>query len=185
MPLDASQLLKSGSIVLRHATIADAAALSRFAARTFQEAFGSENKAIDMEAYMLEAFSPAVQSAEIADRAASVILAVRRGVSGEALIGYAHLVADEAGASIQLKRLYVDARWRGRGLSPLLMDEVLCECRRRGAERLWLAVWERNDRAIVFYKKIGFHISGQQTFRLGEDVQIDHVMEMVLPDDGR
>ena len=41
---------------------------------------------------------------------------------------------------------------------------------------LWLAVWERNERAIGFYRRFGFETCGALEFRLGHDVQSDLLM---------
>lgn len=166
-------------IILRSATISDASALSSFAARCFQETFGPESRPSDMEAYLAKAFSPAAQAAEIADSAAIVILALDDGTSDGQLAGYAHLITHNT--DMELKRLYVDAAWKGHGLAARLMDRILEECRRCGADRLWLTVWTQNHRAIAFYDKVGFRVSGSETFMLGEDAQTDHVMEMAVP----
>jgi ribosomal protein S18 acetylase RimI-like enzyme len=48
--------------------------------------------------------------------------------------------------------------------------------RELGGRTLWLAVWERNPRAIAFYEKFGFRDVGRQDFRLGSDLQTDRVM---------
>jgi len=47
---------------------------------------------------------------------------------------------------------------------------------------LWLDVWERNSRAIAFYRKWGFVKVGTQDFRLGEDVQHDLLMARDVED---
>ncbi|MBZ3691936.1 GNAT family N-acetyltransferase [Phyllobacterium calauticae] len=166
-------------IILRSATTDDASALSSFAARCFQETFGPDNKPSDMKAYLSNAFSPAIQAAEIADDAAIVILALDDRATTGQLAGYAHLVTHDT--DIQLKRLYVDASWQGCGLATRFMDRIFEECRWRGTDRLWLTVWTQNHRAIAFYEKIGFRVSGAETFMLGEDAQTDHVMEMAVP----
>jgi diamine N-acetyltransferase len=44
------------------------------------------------------------------------------------------------------------------------------------ATTVWLAVWQRNARAIAFYEKHGFHCTGTQPFLLGSDLQTDDVM---------
>ena len=166
-------------IILRRAIADDAGALSGFAARIFRDTFGPDNKPSDMEAYLAGAFSPAIQAAEIADGATIVILALDRGASGDQLVGYAHLVRDAT--NIMLKRLYIDAAWRGSGLASLFMDRIFEECRRHGADRIWLTAWTQNLRAIAFYEKTGFRVSGSETFMLGEDAQTDHIMEMAVP----
>jgi diamine N-acetyltransferase len=178
---NAAAMVASGELVLRDATPVDAAVLSGFAARTFREAFAADNTPSDMEAYLAKVFSPAIQLREISDPASSVTIALHRDDRGGALAGYLHLVEDPEPASIQLKRIYVDTIWQGSGLGSLLVEEARREGRRRGRQRLWLTVWERNPRALAFYEREGFRVSGQTKFELGDDVQTDFVMEMAIP----
>lgn len=46
--------------------------------------------------------------------------------------------------------------------------------------RLWLGVWERNERAIKFYEKKGFNSFADHIFTLGNDAQRDVLMELKL-----
>jgi diamine N-acetyltransferase len=176
--MEADGLQKSGRIIVRRAAEQDAETLSWFAAETFRETFGPDNKPSDMDDYLRKSFSPEIQRNEIANSAATIILALDRESSDDSLIGYAHLIADQS--AIELKRFYVATSWKGRGLAQLLFHEALAEGHRRGGRRLWLTVWDRNDRAIAFYKKMGFRISGRAIFQLGEDTQTDHMMEIAL-----
>jgi ribosomal protein S18 acetylase RimI-like enzyme len=82
------------------------------------------------------------------------------------LVGYAHPITYNT--NIELKRLYVDTPWKDCGRAALLMDRILVECRKRGADLLWLTVWMQNHRAITFYEKTGFRLCGSETFMLGE-----------------
>lgn len=50
------------------------------------------------------------------------------------------------------------------------------EIKARGSDVVWLGVWERNARAIAFYKKYGFVERGEHVFLLGHDRQRDIVM---------
>jgi ribosomal protein S18 acetylase RimI-like enzyme len=52
--------------------------------------------------------------------------------------------------------------------------------RLRGSRTLWLGVWERNDRATAFYRKVGFTDVGTQTFVLGADHQRDLVLARAI-----
>ena len=83
-------------------------------------------------------------------------------------------------SSIELKRIDVDAVWQGRGLARRLLEQVMKEAGIRCARRLWLSVWHRNDRAIAFYTKNGFRISGEMRFDWGDDVEVGFVMEIGL-----
>jgi len=67
-------------------------------------------------------------------------------------------------------------------VAEVLMMACVADARRRGGRTLWLGVWQENPRAIAFYRKAGFRVVGMTSFRLGSQVQADHVM--VLPLDG-
>jgi len=60
------------------------------------------------------------------------------------------------------------------------MEQAIARARRRGRRTLFLVAWERNPRAIAFYRKQGFREVGAQPFQLGQDVQTDRVMERAL-----
>jgi|SRR5215203_4885970 len=168
------------TIKIRPAAAGDAPALSRLGATTFRETFESENTREDMERYLAEAFTPERQAGEIADPAGTVLLAERCGESGGAeLVGYAHLIsgpvpeAVRSPAPLEIKRIYVARAWQGRGVAQALMDAAIDAARGRGAQTLWLGVWERNPRAVAFYVKYGFARVGEHTFVLGADTQTD------------
>ena len=172
---------------IRPATIADAAALSRLGATTFRETFESENTPEDMARYLAEAFSPAQQASEITDPSSTVLVAEHHPASGDAeLVGYAHLVSGRAPeaipspAPLELKRLYVVRAWHGRRVAQALMDATIAAARARGAQTMWLGVWERNPRAVAFYAKYGFVRVGQHTFMLGADSQTDWLLSRPL-----
>lgn len=174
-----------GAILIRSATAEDAAALSAFAARTFIETFGADNSPEDMAAYVASTFTSELQAAELADPQ-ELILVATSDDDEEAFVGYAHLGSGDAptvitnAASIELKRFYVASAYHGRGVAQTLMQRVLSESRQRGWRSLWLGVWERNARAIAFYRKLGFSHIGSQPFQLGTDVQTDWIMERLL-----
>ena len=165
--------------VIRAATPADAVGLAEFGARTFFETFAADNTPEDMARHLASAWSPALQDAELRDPLLDTLLAVDpRG----ALAGFAQLRADCGPACVrtsrpaELKRFYVDQPFHGRGLAQALMEEVERRARARGADELWLGVWERNERAQAFYRKCGFEKVGTQVFVVGSDPQTDLVM---------
>lgn len=156
--------------------------LSRFAARTFDQAFASQNDRADMDAYLEEAFQPAVQAAELAEPGAFVLIAEAGGVP----VGYLHMTPSappacvSERASIELKRLYVDASCQGAGLGSRLLEEGLAQARAAGARSVWLGVWEHNAGAQRLYARHGFTRVGEHTFLLGRDPQTDWIMEKLV-----
>ena len=77
-------------------------------------------------------------------------------------------------------RFYVSHRWHGSGVAHKLMNEVLAIVNGLASDRLWLGVWERNDRAVRFYRKFGFVVVGDHAFVLGHDTQRDLVMALEI-----
>jgi ribosomal protein S18 acetylase RimI-like enzyme len=56
----------------------------------------------------------------------------------------------------------VHADAHGRGVAQALMEHVLGRAAPLDADVAWLGVWERNPRAIAFYRKQGFEAVGEQ-----------------------
>jgi RimJ/RimL family protein N-acetyltransferase len=56
------------------------------------------------------------------------------------------------------------------------MNACIDVMRDRRSDVVWLGVWERNPRAIAFYRKFGFVEVGDKVFPLGTDPQRDIVM---------
>lgn len=80
----------------------------------------------------------------------------------------------------EILRFYVDRSAHGRGVAASLMHTCLSELRSRGSGVAWLGVWERNPRAITFYRKSGFAPVGAHVFVVGSDPQRDVVMQRSL-----
>ncbi|HEY2856143.1 MAG TPA: GNAT family N-acetyltransferase [Gemmatimonadaceae bacterium] len=167
--------------MMRVATPADAARLASAAGAFFLDTFGQANSAEDMEAYLTDSLSEEQVSAELSAPDSRVWLAM--GAKGE-IAGYVHVrqnaPADGAlaseGRAVEIARLYADRRCHGQGLGAALMEKGIETALDWHADVLWLGVWERNARAIAFYRKQGFEVVGEQEFMLGTDRQRDLVM---------
>jgi ribosomal protein S18 acetylase RimI-like enzyme len=160
------------------AGVEDAARLSTLAAATFVDTFGADNDPADMAAYVAGAFGTARQRDELRDPANTVFVARR----GDELLGYAMLRAGPVPPcvgdpdAVEIARLYAATAAIGSGVGAALMERCLAECASRGRRTVWLGVWERNARAIAFYRRWQFVDVGTQRFQLGSDRQTDHVM---------
>lgn len=166
------------AILIRAATSADNVLLAKLGAETFLEAFAADNTAEDMALYLAKSFSPVLQAIEISDP--SVVFLIAEFVDEP--VGYVKLRTGTspelvpASRPIEIARFYARSQWIGRGVGPALMEAVLRAAHERGHDAVWLAVWERNGRAIAFYRKWGFVEVGSQPFELGNDLQTDLVM---------
>ena len=157
--------------MIRRATADDAEPLAALAARTFEETFGPANRREDIDAYLHETYGERQQKREIEDPRVTTLLLEEDG----SLIAFAQLRTEPA-KKIEIARFYVDRPWQGLGVAQTLMQAVIKEAEAQRRNIVWLAVWERNERAIAFYTKCGFRDTGSQPFVLGSDLQTDRVM---------
>lgn len=170
--------MTSTAIDIRRAGDDDAHELALLAESTFRDAFAAVNTAADMQAHCAATYAADIQLAEIRDtrRETWVVDA------GGQLVAYTQLRLDAVSPlisgerPIEIQRFYVSASHHGRGLAHTLMQFVLDRTAAIGSAPVWLGVWERNPRAIAFYRKWGFEVVGGQTFKLGSDPQRDLVM---------
>ena len=166
------------AITIRRATPDDAALLAELGASTFTETFAAVNDPADFAMYMSQAFGEAIQRAELEDSDVTVFFAERAGdVLGYVMLREGPAPQSVLGADVlQIVRLYSRQSAIGTGVGAVLMQRAIHEAAARGKETLWLGVWEKNTRAIEFYRRNEFFEAGTQPFLLGTDRQDDIVM---------
>lgn len=164
--------------VIRTADRSDAGPLSRLAEATFRSTFGAVNSPQDMALHCQVSYSEAIQAGEIANPDMLTLLCD----GDEGLVGFAQLRWDGAPHCVaaqspgEIQRLYVADAWHGKGIAQGLMHACIEALQARNSDVAWLGVWERNPRAIAFYRKCGFVGVGDHVFPLGSDPQRDIVM---------
>jgi GNAT superfamily N-acetyltransferase len=175
------------SLLIRTGVEADAPALAIFAARTFEEAFGGENRPEDLYAHLEKAFGIAQQTQELRSPSMVTLLAYHEAN----LVAFAQIKRQDPppgiliDSPVELHRFYVDRPAHGKGVAQLLIGAVHNAARAFEGRNLWLGVWERNPRAIAFYQKVGFIDRGSHNFFVGSDRQTDRVLVApVRPTDG-
>jgi GNAT superfamily N-acetyltransferase len=89
-------------------------------------------------------------------------------------------VPDPGGHDLEVKRIYLLDRFRGKGIGKQLMIAAETHARHVGARRLLLGVYNRNDRAVAFYERFGFRRVGTRRFRVGAHDYDDFVLSMDL-----
>jgi len=162
----------------------EAVRLGAIGARLFTQAYGPTHPEPELSAYLARSFAPARLAAELADPGRRALVVE----SGGQWIGYAYMRDSPEGwpsgvpgrRPVEIVRFYVDAEWHGRGVAQQLMAACEEEARRRGADALWLAVWQEAPRAIAFYRRAGFEVVGTATFEFGDRLDDDFVMARPL-----
>ena len=168
--------------ILRKCTLEDFDTLRELSIRTYYETFAHLNTPEDMQAYLDEAFEVSKLRGELNNPNSDFFLLF----FDDTLAGYLKL--NEAPSqtdindmsSLEIERIYVASEFQGEGLGRYLMEQAIAIANERNKKFAWLGVWEKNEKAIRFYKKNGFYEIGTHTFVMGEDVQTDYVMRKDL-----
>ncbi len=166
------------AIRIRRALEHDALELSVLAERTFRAAFAESNTAANMQLHCDTAYGHALQLAEIRESSRETWVAE----TDAGLVAYVQLRFDATSPMIlgerpvEIQRYYVDASHHGAGLAHQLMTHVVARAEAAGSTVLWLGVWERNPRALAFYRKWWFDVVAEQIFTVGNDPQRDLIM---------
>lgn len=169
---------QTGGITIYRGSVNDAAELADFAARTFEDTFSADNDPSDLQSHLKTNYGPEQQAAELADPLVTTILAKSNGE----LVAYAQVRRNTPPSCvthqspIELHRFYLDRRTHGSGLAPELMRAVHQAAHELGGRHIWLGVWERNPRAIAFYRKAEFVDIGSTIYMVGPDRQVDRVL---------
>ncbi|QEM12230.1 GNAT family N-acetyltransferase [Mucilaginibacter rubeus] len=163
---------------------ADVIQLQQISVNTFFETFSAVNTEEDMNTYLNESLSAEKLTTELSNDLSQFYFAA---LNGE-VIGYLKLNLGEAQTEIkdtyalEIERIYVLQGFHGKKVGQLLYNKAIQIANEISAKYVWLGVWEKNQRAISFYKKNGFIEFDQHIFRLGADEQIDLMMKKILTD---
>jgi len=162
---------------IRRATLNDAKALSEAATSLFLQAYEGLIPAREMAAYVAANYNVVQQQSELSDPAvATLLVQYNSDIAGLAQVRLNPVPVKGWQAEVELQRIYIDQKWHGTGIAQILMKKVGDAARSFSARGIWLGVWEKNPRAISFYRKAGFEAIGFQEFRLHTLVQNDLVM---------
>lgn len=149
---------------------------------TFAETFASLNTEEDMEQYNERHFSTDELQREIDNPDSTFMVAKVDGVpAGYMKVNVGDAQTEEMlGNRMEVQRLYILRQYKRNGLGTRFMHTAFDMARAQGKSVIWLGVWEHNDAAIAFYKRMGFVQFGSHDFVLGEDRQTDLLMEAAV-----
>jgi ribosomal protein S18 acetylase RimI-like enzyme len=77
---------------------------------------------------------------------------------------------------LEIARIYITKALHGQQIGQKLLTEIETEAQKQEINLLWLCVWKDNAKAINFYHKMGFTISGEYIFYLGTTRYVDWAM---------
>jgi ribosomal-protein-alanine acetyltransferase len=136
-----------------------------------------ELMALEREIYPDDAWSAESMARELANEHAYYLVAVAEDGRIDA---YAGLLAPLGTGQGDIQTVTVAPRARRRGLARSMLQQLLNEARRRGAEELFLEVRADNGGAQALYRELGFETVGvrKRYYRGGIDAL---TMKLVVP----
>ena len=167
---------------LQTCTPEDVDILRELSIKTYYDTFSSMCAAADMAAYLSAAYDRNKLLKELCNEHEQFFFLY----ADEKLAGYLKLneapsqsdINDDL--SLEIERIYVSAAFQGKGLGKFLMEQAVRTAAKRGKQYVWLGVWERNEKALRFYRNNGFYAIGTHSFIMGDDKQTDYIMRKDL-----
>ena len=149
---------------------------------TFFETYADGNTEENMQKYLDEVFTLDKLTAELQDSNTELYFAWLVNKP----IGYIKINFGEAQTelqdlrSLEIERIYVLMEFQGNRVGQFLFEKAREIAISRQADYLWLGVWEKNPKALHFYKRNGFIEFDKHIFKLGDDMQTDIMMKLPL-----
>jgi len=169
--------------------------LQEVARTTFLEAFNDQNDPKNMEHYLHTAFHIDQVKKELSDPH-TLFYFVRspdqttpkfgESLDTDPIIGYLKFNIGTAQTELkereglEIERIYVISQFQGKKIGAQLLQFAKQRARELHKHYIWLGVWQKNERAIQFYKRHGFSIFSSHPYTLGSDVQTDYLMKYEL-----
>jgi len=156
--------------------------LVEMAKKTFVDAFEADNDPKDFSSYIEMAFSKEKLLQELKNLKTTFYFVYWNNDR----IGYFKLNEGNAQSdlkldeSIELERIYVMRKFQGLGLGETILNKVKHLSAASSKSFVWLGVWEKNIKAIEFYKRHGFTKFGTHPYYIGSDKQTDWLMRFDL-----
>lgn len=171
------------SIIINTASTEDFETIQSLGRQTFSETFAESNSEEAMKTYLEESFNTEKVKSELNNPDSHFFIAWEEdNPVGYLKLNYAAAQTElkDDDTSLEIERIYVKKSHHGQKVGQLLYDQALESAQSFGKNYLWLGVWEKNLRALNFYRKNGFEEFGIHTFRLGNDDQTDLMMKKIL-----
>ncbi|HEY9028965.1 MAG TPA: GNAT family N-acetyltransferase [Burkholderiaceae bacterium] len=155
-------------IDIRPARPDDALCLGVLALQVFLDTYAPEGIHPPLAREALATGSVEGFAALVADQAISILVAERGG----SLVGFAQVEHGKPHAQVaesraaELRRLYVQEPFTGRGVGRALLARAEREAAARGARTLWLTAWTGNARALAVYPRCGYAHAGDTVYTI-------------------
>lgn len=156
--------------------------LQEISYETFNDTFKHQNSPENMKSYLDRAFSIKQLEKELSNTDSEFFFVYYNNK----IAGYLKVNTDEGqseemgNASFEIERIYIKKEFQKHGLGKYLLNKATEIAMERNKNKIWLGVWEKNENALAFYKRMGFVQTGAHSFYMGDEEQVDFIMAKKL-----
>lgn len=170
------------TINIKKCTLEDSLKLQEISDETFNETFKHQNSPENMNAYLERAFNLKQLEKELSNTSSQFFFVYfNNEVAGYLKVNTNDAQSEEMGdESLEIERIYIKNKFQKHGLGKYLLNKAMEIAMERNKEKIWLGVWEKNENAIAFYKKMGFVQTGAHSFYMGDEEQMDFIMTKTI-----
>ncbi|MFS0612053.1 GNAT family N-acetyltransferase [Lederbergia ruris] len=167
---------------LKKCRLKDLRKLQEISYETFNETFKHQNSPENMEAYLEKAFNLQQVEKELSNPSSHFFfIYVDNEIAGYLKVNTDDAQTEEMGdESLEIERIYVKNNFQKHGLGKYLFNKAMDMAMEHNKKKIWLGVWEKNENALAFYKKMGFVQIGAHSFYMGDEEQVDFIMVKTL-----
>jgi diamine N-acetyltransferase len=170
------------AINLKKCTLEDSRKLQEISYETFHETFKHQNSSENMKAYLERAFNLEQLEKELSNISSQFFFVYfNKEVAGYLKVNTDYDQSEEMGdKSLEIERIYIRNKFQKHGIGKYLLNKALEIAVEGNKKKIWLGVWEKNENAIAFYKRMGFVQTGAHSFYMGNEEQMDLIMTKTL-----
>lgn len=170
------------TIEVKKCTLADLHILQELSYETFNDTFKNQNSPDNMQAYLERAFNLNQLEKELSNQFSQFFFVfLNQELAGYLKVNTNGAQTEEMGEeSLEIERIYIKKTFQKHGLGKYLLNKAMEIAIERRVKKLWLGVWDKNENAIAFYKKMGFVQTGAHSFYMGDEEQTDFIMILTL-----
>lgn len=167
---------------IRSVTPEDLKDLQAISRETFKATFGAYTATNDMDKFLETNYSDKKLKQELNNASSKFFfLQVGPEIAGYLKVNQASAQSENLGTDhFELEWIYLRQKFQYQGLGKVLLDYTLKLAREANKQIIWLGVYEKNLSAQKFYAKNGFKCFSQHTYQVGNDPQIDYLLEKKL-----
>lgn len=170
------------TITIKKCTQIDLHKLQELSIETFKETFKDQNSPEHLSAYLERAFNLGQLEQELSNPSSEFyFIYFNNETAGYLKVNTNEAQSEEMGNdSLEIERIYMRKEFQRNGLGKNLLTKAIQIALHSNKKKIWLGVWEKNESAITFYKKMGFVQTGEHSFYMGDEKQRDVIMTMEL-----